>query len=906
VTGLVGRDAELATLRGLFEPTGPGRATLVAAAGMGKTALVEALLLLADPRDVTVLHARPLETERQLGFSGLLDLFQDLPPDTWDPLPAPQRTALRAALLLDQHHGGVDPRAVAAGVRGVLQGLAAQRRVVLVVDDAQWLDAGSAAALGQAMARIPDGVGLLTASRPSGRSTTEWLDRVDVQCVLQPMTEGELFEVVRRHLGRAPDAGELRSLAVASAGNPLHALELARHRAGGPAGFDHLLGGRVENLDRSTRLALLAAALASAPSVDLVASARGLDAVATVEVLEEAIQAGLVTVETKVRFRHPLYAQAVIDGAAQADVTQTHRTLALLEPLLESRAWHQGVAHPLPEAGLARELEAAARSTRERGAWDASVDLLELAVTRSPEQDPARLVRALELAGWLHLSGRPAEAERWYRRVWEEGTGALRWEAGIGLAEALLYLGREAECLELEQELAHQDLPDRLSVLLAVRVQATANSGRYDVTALLSRAQAMLSELPPTPDVSALLSTVLVAEADRRRNLAQPFEPLLRQAELLETDLSGVRVLGSAALAWAHTLSLGDRHDEARSRFAALRTRCEEGGDDFSVPLVLAQAAYLERRAGSWDRALELMREGERSAAGQGQVYLWLLEASRAGLDGLRGDHDGSVAALERLRPLLRSAGEPAFDAIVLQRLGQVHLAHREDELAWVTLAESREITERHGLLDPADMGGALNLAEAGLLTGRLAEVEAQLLVERERAEAMGCRENVLIGCGHLEVGLRAGRGDLEGAVEGIEAMLEAHDHGPVEAVVRARAHLTAGRVYRRALRKRLAHQSLTRAVELFEQIGSPPYAAQARAELGRVGLRPRGGQELTPTERQVCELASEGLRNRDIAERSFLSVKTVEAVLGRAYRKLEIRTRSELARALDRGVPQE
>lgn len=901
MTGLVGRAAELGALRKVLEPGGPDRVTLVAAAGMGKTALVEALLLQADALDVTVLHAKPLETERHLGFSGLLDLFQDLPPDTWDRLPAPQRTALRAALLLEPYAGGGDPRAVAAGVRGVLLGLAASRRVVLVVDDAQWLDAGSAAALGQAMARIPEGVGVLAASRP----TAEWLDRVDLRCVLEAMTEGELFEVVRRHLGRAPDAGELRSLAVASGGNPLHALELARHRAGAPASFEHLLGGRVENLDRSTRLALLAAALASAPSVELVASARGLDAVATVEVLEEAIRAGLVTVETKVRFRHPLYAQAVIEGAAQVDVTETHRALAQLEPLLESRAWHQGVAHPLPETGLARELEAAARSTRERGAWDASVDLLELAVARSPEQDPARLVRALELAGWLHSSGRPGEAESWFRHVWEEGTGALRWEAGIGLAEALLYLGREEEGLELEQELAAEDLPDRLAVLLAVRVQATAGSGRYDVPALLSRAQAMLSELPPSPEVSALLSTVLVAEADRRRTRADPFEPLLRQAETLETaDLSGVRVLGSAALARAHGLSLGDRHEEARSRFAALRARCEDSGDDFSVPLVLAQAAYLERRAGSWDRALELMKEGERSAAGQGQIYLWLLEASTAGLEGLRGERDGSVATLERLRPLLRSAGEPAFDAIVLQLLGQVHLAHREDELAWGTLAEARDITERQGLLDPADMGGAINLAEAGLLTGRLAEVEVLVRQQRERASAMGGRENVLIACEHIEVGLLAGRGDLAAAVERIEAMLEAHDRGPVEAIVRARAHLAAGRVYRRALRKRLAHQSLTRAVELFEAIGSPPYVAQARAELARVGLRPRGGQELTPTERQVCELASVGLRNRDIAERSFLSVKTVEAVLGRAYRKLEIRTRSELARALDRAGP--
>lgn len=83
---------------------------------------------------------------------------------------------------------------------------------------------------------------------------------------------------------------------------------------------------------------------------------------------------------------------------------------------------------------------------------------------RSSERDPGRLARALQLAGWLHLSGRPGGAETWFRKVWEEGTGELRWEAGIGLAEALLYLGRTPESVHLEQELTREDLPVQLWV----------------------------------------------------------------------------------------------------------------------------------------------------------------------------------------------------------------------------------------------------------------------------------------------------------------------------------------------------------------------------------------------------------------------------------------------------------
>ena len=239
----------------------------------------------------------------------------------------------------------------------------------------------------------------------------------------------------------------------------------------------------------------------------------------------------------------------------------------------------------------------------------------------------------------------------------------------------------------------------------------------------------------------------------------------MEQAEHLERSLSGVRVLGSAAQANAHSLTLCDRHDEARLLFTAIGEGCQDNGDHFSVPLVLAQAAYLERRAGRWDRALELMKVGDRSAAGQGQPYRWQ-PASQAGLGGLRGDRERSVATLERLGPLLHSAGEANVEAIVLRLLGQIRLAHREDEQAWTTLAQSHQIAESHGLFDPADVG-TIDLAESGLSTGRLDEVESLLRPARERATAMGRRENVLTGFRQIEVGLLAARGDLEAAVAG-------------------------------------------------------------------------------------------------------------------------------------------
>ena len=121
----------------------------------------------------------------------------------------------------------------------------------------------------------------------------------------------------------------------------------------------------------------------------------------------------------------------------------------------------------------------------------------------------------------------------------------------------------------------------------------------------------------------------------------------------------------------------------------------------------------------------------------------------------------------------------------------------------------------------------------------------------------------------------------------------------PYQPLRRGQAHLGAGRVYRRAKAKTLAVAALTVAIDTFDEIGCPPYAARARAERASDGLRPRASAGLTETERQVAQLASEGLSNRDIADRVYTSPKTVEAILTRSYRKLGIRSRAELGRAL-------
>jgi DNA-binding CsgD family transcriptional regulator len=130
---------------------------------------------------------------------------------------------------------------------------------------------------------------------------------------------------------------------------------------------------------------------------------------------------------------------------------------------------------------------------------------------------------------------------------------------------------------------------------------------------------------------------------------------------------------------------------------------------------------------------------------------------------------------------------------------------------------------------------------------------------------------------------------------------MDHHDHLPMP-FERARTLLVMGQVHRRRKEKRLADEALRGALAVFEELGAPLWAARARAELGRIGLRPRAPAELTETERRVAELASTGLSSRQIGEAAFLAPKTVGNVLGRVYEKLGIHSRAELGARL--GTP--
>jgi DNA-binding CsgD family transcriptional regulator len=145
---------------------------------------------------------------------------------------------------------------------------------------------------------------------------------------------------------------------------------------------------------------------------------------------------------------------------------------------------------------------------------------------------------------------------------------------------------------------------------------------------------------------------------------------------------------------------------------------------------------------------------------------------------------------------------------------------------------------------------------------------------------------------------LQAARGDLDAADRALQQALMEHERLPMPFEL-ARTLLVHGTIRRRARQKRAARESLQRALEIFEQLGSPLWADKTRAELRRIGLRPPAPSGLTPSEERVAELVAAGHTNREVADALFISIKTVDSNLSRIYRKLGVRSRTELARKL-------
>lgn len=900
VSQLIGRGEELGRLLAVLAAEGPRRVHLGAVAGMGKTSVWRAFVEAASAAPgVEVLTARPLESEAGLGLSGLADLLSTLPEQQYDDLPEPQRMAVRSALLLESGDSA-DPRALAAGVRGILQRRARDGCAVLAIDDAHWLDASSSAVLSQALARLEEAdVRVVVAARPEGRPVDSWLPGADT-VVLPAMDTAALFHVVREHTGEVLDRGQLRSLALATGGNPLHALEVVRSRSGGSIGS--LVADRIRSLPRETRRVLLTAALSASPVVDVVSTACGLSGEELLTVLEPAVGAQLAAVQgDRVVFAHPLHLDAAIDVAADLEVTAAHVALAGAEPRPEVAVRHRALVVEGHDAALATSLAEAAATLHARGAWDESCEVLELAVDRTPD-DLTRDERMHRLGDWLHRAGRPGRAAHWLGAAAGSSDPLVAATATMHLCQALIYMGHRDETHDMIRGLLAADLPPMLACEVSYRLGRDLKADQLDESLEMMREiNAELDRLPPQPGLMALRAETLAEEARLRTFTGHSAGDLLARALELERQEPPDFLLRSAALAHAQSAAQAGHFARARAEFDALLQQCADRGDDFSLPIVTFLSASLDFRAGRWEQARQAAAEAGGVAVGQGQLYGPLLRLVEEVVAGLRGD---TASALEwLLDPSPSTAGETDLPFHGNRLTAAVHLLlmlERPEE-AWAAARQARELVHSIGWRDPCGHVIDQEYIEAAILTGRTTLAREALDELRAIALRMGNRQITLVVCQRLEAQLLAAEGDVTAAAAAVPAMVAAHRDGPAEPIQVGKALLTAGELLRRARQRRLAAEHLTEAIAVFERLGAAPYAARARAALERLGARaearPTG---LTPNEERVARLAAAGERNREIAAELFVSVKTVEAVLSAVYRKLGVRSRVELAPALE------
>jgi DNA-binding CsgD family transcriptional regulator len=901
VESVVGREVELDAVESFLDgaPGGQTVLAIVGEPGIGKSTVWAEGVAGARRRDASVLEARPAESEAKLSFAGLADLLSSVPTEVLDAIPAVQREALEVALLRAQAARTPDRRLLGTALLSVVRVLSAEREVVLAIDDFQWLDPPSAAAvefmlrrlLGEPVrALVTVRAGDAGQSRLSGIEHDGRLGRLE----LGPLSVASLHRIVSTQLGRAFPRPTLVRIGQACGGNPLYALEIARllEDHGGaaripvPKSLQGLVTSRVRSLPRRTQDALLRVATLAQPDLRLV------DAGALVP----AEEAGLVRVraDERIEFVHPLFASAVYSSAPLERRRATHRALADAVRDPEERARHLALACDRPDEQVAQVVEEAARGARLRGAPDSASELTELAIRLLPEGSESADSLRLDLADHLYLASDFQHAAEVLERLTEElESGDLRARALLVLAEIDFWRKGESVATALVEEA----LRDAREPIVQARCQAAIAmyAGTVDLAKAAAAARAALVLLERLPDDEpGLVAAALGARVRADLFLGEGFD-----AAAAERALELERAAPPAAADQRVVFKLGqwlryvDDLDGARANLVQSEQAARDEGDDSSLANILLNRMVVETWAGEWVEAEALSVRMADAFAQQGVG----VESKgggpwRAYVAAHAGRIDAVRAVYERADP-----AEPIVAMIWDRCVGLAALAAGEWAVADRHLAQALAELDRVDFREPAIWRVDGDAIEAALAVGDLDRAESLTVRFEERAAHSPIPWSLAVSarCRGL---LLAARGELDGADGALERALAEHERCPMP-FERARTLLVHGQVERRLKQKRQARTSLEEALAIFRRLGADPWVRRTEDELARVAVR-RAPDDLSATELRIARLAATGSTNQEIAQQVFLTRKAVEANLARAYRKLGIRSRAQLARALD------
>jgi DNA-binding CsgD family transcriptional regulator len=900
-----GRDSELTALRGLVAADRrAGALLLIGAAGIGKTALWEAGLEMARAAGRFVLAARPAGAEAGLAFAGLIDLCDRVGPEVLAGLPAPQRSAFAVALLRAEPLPGAAPgvHAIALAFLNVLRGMAAGQPLVVAVDDLPWLDPLSVSALTFAARRLGDEpVAFLLARRPGPPSPLELVlapERLEVGA----LDTNALRRLLASRLAMFPSRVLLRRIVDVSQGNALFALELGRSaRRGGapddnpdvilPASVEDALGARTIALAPGVRRLLLAVALTGGLTREV------LEAVAGRATVDAAFDDGvLARHESTVRASHPLLAAAAVNQSGPRERRAVHVAIAGAVADEELSALHLALATDRPDDQLAARLTAAASRASSRGARPQAVALAEHALRLTPTHAAERHKRLLTVAAYLNLAG---ETQR-LTDLLGPAIGGL--PPGTARARAWLLLSEGFGVTNLTEYDQHLDraLAEE-HVDAGVRAEALAKKTTATAVVAVRRVpeaeQWAREALATARGVGAAVERHLLYSlswATAPRGL--PVDDLCARVAALSPE--SIYLVNSPERVAAQRAVWRGELGAARPALARLLQQADDRGEAESYALQRLHLCELELRAGDWGAAGRLLDEWAESAERE-LLNLPMYERCRALLAMGRGhvDETRHWAAQAITRADAYGDGWDRLEA--LRARGTAALLAREPSAAAVDLGAVHEHTEREGVADPGVFPVVPELIEALAELGDLdrarsvTETLTRLAQAQEHpwglATARRCRALVLLAAGRYDRGAGATLADAATELAGLGLGFDS-----------ARCHLSLGRAQRRLKQWGPARKSLERAAAAFTQLGSAGWAQRAQEELARVGGRAPGAPgALTPTEQDVVQLAADGLTNKEIARQLSLAVHTVEVHLSRAYGKLGVRSRSQLAAQL-------
>jgi DNA-binding CsgD family transcriptional regulator len=796
--------------------------------------------------------------------------------------------------------------------------LATAGPLLLAIDDAPWLDVPSARVLEFAIRRLHDvPIGILITARtseddplPLGLHRALPDERIH-RLLVGPITQEATRDLLSAELSTRLPRSVLLQIHGTAAGNPFLALELGRailrrgtDREPGsslpvPSTLVDLVADRLSGLSDPVRHVLLVTAAASQPTASLVAHAiGGTDAAHDIEA---ALDDGVIE-ESAARIRpaHPLLATVQYSVSSGHERREAHRRLAAVVVDQEERARHLALSAERPDELVAAELEAASRQASRRGAPDAAAELADLARELTPsDHAKERIHRTIHAGQFAFEAGELGKAAaRLEEAVAATSAGPLRAEALLFLARVRYHSHDARSALSLAEQALDEvgddeELKPHLQLELAAAAEAVGDRARARVHAR----QAV--DLAEAEGDDAVLAEALALMGFHDFLAGEPHaRRTMRRAVELEGAAASVRPLRSPTFRQAGVAMWMDELNVARSTFVELAKRCREGGDEGSLAVILFMLAEVECSAGNWSAGGAYADESCEITAWTGHLpYRSLALSARALIDGHLGRAESARATAAEGLELAERSGLVQASQFNLAALGFLQLSLENPKETNILLWPLAKGVLAAGVREPGVLRFLPDEIEALIAIGDVDT--ARSILEPFAAQAERLDRSWAIATAERGRGLlNASIGNLPDALAAFDRALERHAtlDEPFEL---GRTLLAQGQAFRRMKKWRLARESLGRSLGIFEQLGALLWADKATTEMARIGGRSPGPLDLTPTEREVAELVGSGRTNREVAHALFLSVSTVEANLRRIYRKLGVRSRTELSRKL-------